>query len=527
MKGIENDVKETEAKIEMDTSATASTDEMAIATQAPEGESSLPSKTTPCECNDSQMDTPPNETALIESGESKMDISESENKIDPQTENITFVETKEPELGHSGVLPVTTEEVPPSMETTEHAENLQMETTEQSEDIPVNINEQSENVQMDTHKQAENSNMDITEQDENTPVKTTQHAEESSLEGPNLSQPKDASKAGDLSAEQEEVEDSKLIDASVTQLLSVGDTETAVLTGSENEEKNMEPVLEKEPQLAPIEESIQDSEVTQGSLSSQSTENQNEVQLKDDLKVCEPVLTDTTLQSSDQTQAEKATTQQGALPVDDMTLGFPPVTQEILKALEAAVHQCRLQSSMKRAEEEASRKTHVEKNSAEKDVSQVTKTNRQKTQVEKGRNSQSTRTTRSQRRKTESPERELSSRQRVKGSPKDGSPTTSNEGSSSSSTASRKTRPEGSAALRHSREREEDGYKVRMTKHTAIEKNEDSLIVTTIKSGLFFFFNIYIYIVIFEISASASLFQIQNQSIFRVTCWNFDSFVSA
>lgn len=462
MKGVEN-VKEAEAKIETDTTATVSTDEMAIAAQASEGESSLPSQTTPCESNDSQMDTSPNETALTESSESKMDVSESDNKIDHQTENITLEETKEPKSGHSDVLPVLTEEVQSSPETTEHAENLQMETTEQSEDVPVNINEQSENLRVDTNEQAENSKMDITEQDENTPVKTTQLAEESSLEGAHPSQPKDASKAGDLSAEQEEVEDRTQIDASVAQLPSVGDTETAALTGSENEGKNMEPVLENEPQLAPIEESVQDSEATQGSLSPQSTKNQNEVQLKDELKVCEQVLPDTTPQSSNQNQAEKATTQQGALPADDTTLGFPPVTQEILKALEAAVHQCRLQSSMKRAEEEASQKPHVEKNSAEKEVSQVTKTNRQKPQAEKERNSQSTRTTRSQRRKMESPERELSSRQRGKGSPKDGSPATSNEGSSSSSTTSRKTRSEGSTTLRHSREREEDGYKVRMT----------------------------------------------------------------
>ncbi|MCI4377375.1 hypothetical protein PGIGA_G00202720 [Pangasianodon gigas] len=467
MKGTENDVKETEAKIEMDISAT-SANETATEMQAPGGEINLPSKTIPCDSNDSQMDTTPNETGLIESSESRIDISESENKIDPQMENISLVETKEPESGHSDVLPVTTEEVPSSVDT-----------TEQSEDIPVYINEHSENLQMDTNEHAEKSKMDTTEQAENAPVQTTKHAEESSLEGHHPSQPKDASKAGDLPAEQEEVEDNNLTDGSVAQLPSVEGTETAALTGSDNEESTMEPVvLENEPQQASIEESAQYSEVTQGNLSPRNTINQNEVQFKDDPKVCEPVLTDTTLQSSDQIQAEKATTPQGALPVDDLTLGFPPVTQEILKALEAAVHQCRLQSSMKRAEEEASRKTEAEKNSAEKDVSQVdrkvTKTDRQKTQVEKGRKPQSSRTTRSQRRKTESPDRELSSRQRVKGSPKDGSPTTSNEGSSSSSTASRKTRPEGSTILRQSREREEDGYKTRSSSRSTRSSRSDT-----------------------------------------------------
>ncbi|KAF4089221.1 hypothetical protein AMELA_G00063560 [Ameiurus melas] len=466
MKGTENEVNEAEAKIEMDTSAT-STNEIAIAVQAPEGESNLPSKTIPCDSNDSQMDNPPNETALLESSESKIDISESENKIDPQMENITLVETKESELVHRDVLPITTEDVLSSMDT-----------TEQTEYMPLNINEHSENLQMDTNEHAEKSKMDTPEQAENAPVETTKHTEESFLDRHHPSQPKDATKGGDLSVEQKEVEDNKLTHGSVAQLPSVEDTETGALTGSDNEERAMEPVvLENEPQQAPIEESTQDIEATQGSSSPQSTINQNEAQFKDDLKACKPVLTDTTLKSSDQNQAEKATTQQRARPVDDMTLGFPPVTPEILKALEAAVHQCRLQSSMKRAEE-ASQKSEVEKNSAEKDVSQVdrnvTKTDSQKTQVEKGTKPQSSRTTRSQTRKTESPERELSSRQRAKRSPKDGSPTTSNEGSSSSTSISRKTRPEVSTAIRRSKEREEDGYKTRSSSRSTRSSRSDT-----------------------------------------------------
>lgn len=469
MKGTENYVQEadTEAKVEMDTSATAPTNEMAIAVQAPEAESNLPSKTIPCDSNGSQVDTSLNEMALINSSESKIDISESENKIDPQMESVSLVETKEPELGHSDNHLLTTE-ILSFVETHEHVENTQMETTEQAEDIPVNINEQSENFQMDTNEHDTNSKIATPEKVEIAPAKTTEHAEESPFEGHHPLQQKDASEAGDVSVKQEEAEDSKLSDGSIAQL-PIEDSETAALTGNDNVESIMEPVLKNEPQLAPKEESIQDSEVSRGNLIPESTINQNEVQFKDDLKVCEPVLIDTTLQSSDQNQSEKATTQQAALPVHDMTQDFPPVTQEILKALEAAVHQCRLQSSMKRAEEEAVQKTHAEKASAEKDVLQVDrkvpKTDRQKPIVEKGNKSQSTRTTRSQRRKTESPEKEHSSRQRVKGSPKDGSPATSNEGSSCSSTASRKTRPESSTVLKRSRERGEEGYKVRMTKN--------------------------------------------------------------
>ncbi|KAG7330253.1 hypothetical protein KOW79_006475 [Hemibagrus wyckioides] len=540
-KSTEN-VKETKAKIEPSTSAT-STNEIAVAMQAPVGESSLSSKTIPSDSNDSQMDTRANETVLTESCESKMGISENENKVDLQMEK-TLVKTKEPESGHSDVLPVT-EEVPLSLDTTKHAEdlpteptepaeNLQMETehaenlpsettenvenlqmgTELAENLPTELTEHAENLQMETEhaenlpsgttentenvhvettEQTEKSKIDTNEQTEDVPVNinehpeklktvlveqaenaavnTSKHVEESSLEGHCTSLPKDASKA----VEQVQVEDNNLTDDCVVQLPSVVDTNTVALTGSDSEVSTMEPVvLENELQQTFIKESIQDSEVTQGNL---SPINQNDVQLNDDLKGHEPLQTDTPLPSSEQSQAEKAATLQGSLPGDDMTLGFPPVTPEILKALEAAVHQCRLQSSMKRAEEEATRKTEAEKNSAEKDVSQVdrkvTKTDKQKTQ-EKGRRPQSSRTTRSQSKRAESPERELSSRQRVKAAPKEGSPTTSNEGSSSSSTASRKTRQESSTVLRQSREREEDGYKTRSSSRSTRSSRSDT-----------------------------------------------------
>lgn len=450
-----------------------STNEMAIEVQAPEGVAKLPSKTVPSYSSDSRMDTPLDETTQIKSSEPTITISESVNKIEPQMEKISLVETKEQtkQSGQSDELPVISEEVLSSVEIDEHAENSQMETSEQTQNVSVNINEQSENLpmdtadqvensKMDTMEQASNSKMDTTEQAENAPAEITKHEEESSLEERHSLQSKDDSKVGDVLAEQEEVEESKLTDGSVAQLPSIEDTEAASLTGSDKVENTTEPVLENEPQLAPTKESTQGCGVTQSNL---NTITHSKSQSKDDLKVCEPVLPKP---SSDQKKSGKATTRQGALPVVDMTVDFPPVTQEILKALEAAVHQCRLQSSKKRAEDEA----NAEKDSAEKDVSQsdrkVTKTDKQKTQVEKGNKPQTTtqRTTRSQHRKTESPEREPSSRQRVKSTPKDGSPTTSNEGSSSSSTASRKTRSESSTVLKRSREREEDGYKVRMTK---------------------------------------------------------------
>lgn len=432
----------------METCVTAPSNEMIIAVQAPEGQSTVPSKTVPC---DSQIDTQPNETVVIKNSESKVDISESVNKIDLQTENIALVEIKEltEECRHSDVLLIKGQDVLPSVETQEHVENSQMETSEQTEDVSLNINEQSENIQMDTTEQAETSTIDKSELADASKTHTTENAlaqtatnAEESLEEHHPLQPDDAPNIGDMSAQQEEAED-KLTDSNVVQLLSVEDTETAELTGSDNVESSTEPVvLVKEPQQPSVEESVQDIKVTPDNLSPQGTLNHSEVQFKDDLKVSEPVVTEVT---SAKNPPENTTTPQGAVSCDDTTHSFPPVTQEILKALEAAVHQCRLQSSMKRAEE-ANRKACTHKDSEEKEVShvdrKVTKTDTPKTQVEKGSKQQSSRTTRSQRRKTESPEKEQSSRQRVKGSPKDVSPATSNEGSSCSSTTSRKTRPE-------------------------------------------------------------------------------------
>lgn len=444
----------------LDTSAT-STNEKAIAVQDLGGESNLSSKTSP---HDSQMDTPTNEMASTEIIESKIDISENKNEVSSQMEDIK-VETKDPDLGHSDLLPVTTVHAENlQIETTEHKENVQMDRLDQTKKTNMGTNEQTEDLPVNINEQPEKSKMDSTKEAENTALETSGHANESSLEEQQTSQPKNASKVDVAVPQTGQVKDNKLTDGGVAQLSSVVDTETTVLTGFDNEVTPMKHVvLENEPQQTT---SVQDTKVTQNTLSPQSTINQNEVQCMDDLKVHEPVQIGTTLQNSDQNQAEKATILQKTPPGDDLTLGFPPVPQEILKALEAAVHQCRLQSSIKQSEKEVSRTTEVAKNSAKKDVSQVDRkvTNQQKTQVKRGKRSQNSRITRSQCERTESLERELSFRQRVKVSPKDGSPTTSNEGSSSSSNASRKTRLESSTVSRHSMEHSEKGYKVRINK---------------------------------------------------------------
>ncbi|KAL0189382.1 hypothetical protein M9458_016481, partial [Cirrhinus mrigala] len=69
--------------------------------------------------------------------------------------------------------------------------------------------------------------------------------------------------------------------------------------------------------------------------------------------------------------------------IDDKSLDFPPVTQEILKALELAVHQCRLQSSLRRAEEEARQKAEMEKKAAEKKTTKAPSSSKKPAQATK------------------------------------------------------------------------------------------------------------------------------------------------
>ncbi|XP_059363440.1 zinc finger protein 638-like isoform X2 [Carassius carassius] len=147
--------------------------------------------------------------------------------------------------------------------------------------------------------------------------------------------------------------------------------------------------------------------------------------------------------------------------IDDNSLDFPPLTQEILKALELAVHQCRLQSSLKRAEEEAKQKAEMEEKAAEKKTTkgpssskkpvQVTKKTTQaeskKVQDEKEKKSQNS-VSRSKPVDTSSPEKEPTCRHRIRGNSEEDGSTTRRGGSSGSS--SRRSRRESSPPSKHS-----------------------------------------------------------------------------
>ncbi|XP_016097563.1 zinc finger protein 638 [Sinocyclocheilus grahami] len=146
--------------------------------------------------------------------------------------------------------------------------------------------------------------------------------------------------------------------------------------------------------------------------------------------------------------------------IDDNSLDFPPVTQEILKALELAVHQCRLQSSLKRAEEEAKQKAEMEKKAAEKKTTkgpssskkpaQVTKSTQaesKKIQAEKEKKSQNS-GSRSKPVDPSSPEKEPTSRRR--GNSEEDGPTT-RRGGSSGSFSSRRSRRNSSPPSKRSR----------------------------------------------------------------------------
>lgn len=139
--------------------------------------------------------------------------------------------------------------------------------------------------------------------------------------------------------------------------------------------------------------------------------------------------------------------------IDDNTLDFPPVTQEILKALELAVHQCRLQSSLKRAEEEAKQRAEIEKKAAErkttkgpsssKKPAQATKKTTQaeskKFQAEKEKSYQNS-GSKSKPTDTSSQEKEPTSRHRSRGDSEEDGPTTRRGGSCGSSSSRRSRR---------------------------------------------------------------------------------------
>ncbi len=162
--------------------------------------------------------------------------------------------------------------------------------------------------------------------------------------------------------------------------------------------------------------------------------------------------------------------------IDDNTLDFPPVTQEILKALELAVHQCRLQSSLKRAEEEAKQRAEIEKKAAErkttkgpsssKKPAQATKKTTQaeskKIQAEKEKSYQNS-GSKSKPTDTSSQEKEPTSRHRSRGDSEEDGPTTRRGGSCGSS-SSRRSRRESTPPSKRLRGHDVN-YRVRCTKY--------------------------------------------------------------
>lgn len=149
------------------------------------------------------------------------------------------------------------------------------------------------------------------------------------------------------------------------------------------------------------------------------------------------------------------------LQIDDNSLDFPPVTQEILKALELAVHQCRLQSSLKRAEEEAKQRAEIEKKAAERKTTKgpssskkpaqatkkTTQTESKKIQAEKEKSSQNS-GSKSKPADTSSQEKEPTSRHRSRGNSEEDGPATRRGGSCGSS--SRRSRRESTPPSKHS-----------------------------------------------------------------------------
>lgn len=161
--------------------------------------------------------------------------------------------------------------------------------------------------------------------------------------------------------------------------------------------------------------------------------------------------------------------------IDESSLDFPPVTQEILKALELAVHQCRLQSSLKRAEEAAKQRAEMEKKAAEKKptkgpssskkpaqaTKKTTQAESKKIQAEKERKSQNA-GSKSKPADTSSPEKEPTSRHRSRGNSEEDGPTTRRGGSCGSS-SSRRSRRESTPPSKRFRGHDVD-HRVRCTK---------------------------------------------------------------
>ncbi|XP_035375933.1 zinc finger protein 638 isoform X2 [Electrophorus electricus] len=445
---------ENEANIKMDTitSKETFTPETAAALKHSECDSKMditPSETLQ-ESSNTKLGNSPIGTASSESSGSKMDTSitvttsfksttGTDTQIDTQDGKTAMVEAQEFESEVSVLSTVTVEEVI-SMDTTEHTENAS-----------TNISEHTE-----------------------ASVNTSEHDEKASLNILELPQNVTDIKAGNTSVEQDEVDNKP--EHRIDESPSVVET---VLVGNNKDGKIiMGSSVVLEAQNAPIDLSDQDAHCDS---KPQGTMPDSEVQLENDLKVIEPNQTDITLSPSEQSQlSDQVKPQPAPVPLDDMTLDFPPVTQEILKALEAAVHQCRLQSSLRRAEEEARQRTETEKNATEKvmgkslssskkptasDNVQAAKkaihSDNQKAQFEKGKKPQSS-GSRSQHGDTESPEGESFYRHKGKVGAED--VVIKHGGSSSCSAAgSRKAKLDSSPMSKRSRESEEDSFRSHST----------------------------------------------------------------
>ncbi|KAI4879363.1 hypothetical protein NFI96_019448 [Prochilodus magdalenae] len=515
------------AEIAVSTSATAETASAnrATATNTVESASkkdSPPAETTTLKNTDSKLDTGTSSDSkpgnLTSETTSFSNVQEKTMIVGTQAEGITVLETQE-----SGIcpLPSVANEQTISPGTMGHAEKVPGDVAVHCENAPMNTTEQSEKVTMKTNEHGEEAAMDTTEHGEEAPMETTEHGEEAPLDTVEHGEkiPIDAAEQdGEAPTNTAEHVEKAFIATNQNTGVEVLDRsdlpQDAAAKGVENGGQEQNSIMEclsdgqtvvaesndtqdpiimatsvaLEAKSIPIEESIPNSQVTQDDLKPLHAVTENEVQSQDDLKVGERDETDTTLQTGDQGQlTEKSNAQPGSVPFDDVTMDFPPVTQEILKALEAAVHQCRLQSSLKRAEEEARQKTETEKvsnkaqSSTNKDTtasesSQVPKkavhADCQKTQTAKEHKSQSS-GSRSKHRDSESTEKDSSFRRKQQSSPDDG-PTSTRRGGSTSSTASRNSRSNSSPVSKSSRAHEEDGSKGRSTRRSTRSTRSDS-----------------------------------------------------
>ncbi|XP_051569889.1 zinc finger protein 638-like isoform X2 [Myxocyprinus asiaticus] len=223
---------------------------------------------------------------------------------------------------------------------------------------------------------------------------------------------------------------------------------------------------------------IDDTKATEPFESEINTQPSDQIQPGE--KLFQAAIASDTIPSSDPASDLPSTSDQTAsnspqtvpLQFDDMTVDFPPVTHEILKAFELTVHQCRMPSSLKHAEREAKQKSEAEKKAAEKTTNKVpssskkppssdkvdktahavkkaTKSESKWVLPEKEKKPQNSRT-RSRQMATLSPEEEAASKHRSRGNSEEDSPSTRCSTPPSGS-SSRKSRRESSPPSKRSR----------------------------------------------------------------------------